>query len=209
MTATSGTATKSTLTPASLDDAAEVAAVLTAAAAALTARHGPGHWSTATSEKGVRWAMRRGRVYVARRRNRVVATLCLTTRKPWAIDRAYFTAVPRPLYLIAMAVVPVLQGAGLGRRCLADVPRLVRDWPADAVRLDAYEGPAGAGGFYAACGYAARGRTVYRGVPLEYYEWLVPVAARPTLTAAVPPADAPRTPARAAPRSRARASRGR
>lgn len=209
MTAPSGTAPRATLTPASAEDAAELAALHTAVTAALTARHGRGPWSTATSERGVRWAMRCGRVYVVRRRHRIVATLCLTTRKPWAIDRAYFSEVPRPLYLVSMVVAPSVQSTGLGRRCLADVPRLVRDWPADGVRLDAYAGPAGAGGFYAACGYAPRGRAVYKGVPLEYYEWLVPLPVRRAITAAAAAASAPRTRASAAPRSRARASRGR
>ncbi len=160
------------LTLAGPDDAAEIAALRTAVAAHLTATHGHGHWSSAASERGVRLAMRRGRVYVARERGHVVATLCLTPRKPWAIDRTSFTAVARPLYLIDMAVSPPRQRRGLGRRCLADVDRLVAGWPADAVRLDAYAGPAGAGRFYAACGYASRGGAVYRGVPLLYFERL-------------------------------------
>ena len=32
------------------------------------------------------------------------------------------------------------------------------------------EADAGAGGFYAKCGYAERGRTAFRSVPLIYYE---------------------------------------
>lgn len=158
------------LTLAGVADATEIAALRTAVADHLTATFGRGHWSSAVSERGVLFAMRRGRVYVARERGRIVATLCLTTRKPWAIDRAYFTDLARPLYLIDMAVRPARQRRGLGRRCLADVDRIVASWPADGVRLDAYDGPAGAGGFYAACGFASRGRAVYRGVPLLYFE---------------------------------------
>ena len=45
-------------------------------------------------------------------------------------------------------------------------------WPADAVRLDAYDSPAGAGPFHAKCGFSERGRVVYRNVPLTYHEWL-------------------------------------
>lgn len=168
------------LTPAGPGDAAAIAVLRTAAADHLTATHGPGHWSSAVSDRGVLLAMRRGRVFVRRERGRIVATLCLTTRKPWAIDRACFTDVARPLYLIDMAVAPARQRRGLGRRCLADVDRLVAEWPADAVRLDAYAGPAGAGGFYAACGYAARGGIVYRGVALRYFERLRTDAANET-----------------------------
>jgi len=36
----------------------------------------------------------------------------------------------------------------------------------------AEDAPASAGGFYAACGFSERGRVVYRGNPLVYYEWL-------------------------------------
>jgi len=38
------------------------------------------------------------------------------------------------------------------------------------VRLDAYDGPSGGGPFYAKCGFRELGRTVYRGVPLVYFE---------------------------------------
>ena len=47
-------------------------------------------------------------------------------------------------------------------------------WPADAIRLDAYDHAAGAGPFYAKCGFRERGRVVYRGNPLAYYELLLP-----------------------------------
>jgi GNAT superfamily N-acetyltransferase len=114
--------------------------------------------------------MRTGKVFVVRERERLVATLCLTTRKPWAIDPSDFSAARRPLYLVSMAVAPDLQGQGIGRRCLEDAARIARAWPADAVRLDAYEGPAGAGEFYRRCGYTEVGRKVYRTVPLVYYE---------------------------------------
>jgi hypothetical protein len=46
-------------------------------------------------------------------------------------------------------------------------------WPADAVRLDAYQGPAGAGGFYERCGFREVGRAAYRGTPLIYFELLL------------------------------------
>jgi GNAT superfamily N-acetyltransferase len=52
---------------------------------------------------------------------------------------------------------------------------VARDWPADAVRLDAYDAPAGAGPFYEKCGWEERGRVVYRKCPLIYYERLLNV----------------------------------
>jgi ribosomal protein S18 acetylase RimI-like enzyme len=94
-------------------------------------------------------------------------------KKPWAIDTSYFTTCNSPLYLLAMAVAPARQRQGIGKRCLEEALRVAKACPADAVRLDAYDANAGAGGFYARCGWAERGRVSYRGTPLVYYEVLL------------------------------------
>jgi predicted N-acetyltransferase YhbS len=57
---------------------------------------------------------RGGKAFVAQRRGQIIATLFLTTRKPWAIDTSYFTPVRIPLYLLGMAVAPSLQRTGIG-----------------------------------------------------------------------------------------------
>jgi hypothetical protein len=44
--------------------------------------------------------------------------------------------------------------------------------PRYALRLDAYDADAGAGGFYAKCGFREVGRVVYRKNPLVYFELL-------------------------------------
>jgi len=154
-------------------DAAAIAAYRTAAAARLTQQHGIGHWSSPSTEKQVLRSMRGGRVLVARNGAGVLGSLTLVTKKPWAIDASYFTEVRRPLYLLDMAVDPRAQGRGVGRFLLDEAERVAREWPAQAIRLDAYDAPAGAGEFYAKCGYQERGRVVYRGVPLVYYERLL------------------------------------
>ena len=71
-----------------------------------------------------------------------------------------------------MAVRPDLQHKGVGRLCVDEALRIVREWPADALLLDAYDADAGAGEFYAKCGFREVGRTSYRSVPLIYYELL-------------------------------------
>lgn len=158
------------LEPATPEDAPALAALHGAVAEQLTRTFGSGHWSHAPSERGVTSAMKRGAIYIARRRRTVIATLALSTRKPWAIDRSCFGPASHPLYLTSMAVDPALQRQGLGRLCMAAAERAARGWPADAIRLDAYDAPAGAGAFYAKCGYAEVGRVSYRGTPLIYYE---------------------------------------
>ncbi|MGQ0702710.1 MAG: GNAT family N-acetyltransferase [Gemmatimonadales bacterium] len=163
-----------TFTEAGASDAAAIAALRNAAADQLTARFGKGHWSGHVTERGVESSMGGTKVIVGRAGKRLVATACLGTRKPWVIDVTYFTPCDCPLYLTDMAVAPECQGKGIGRRCLAEVIRQARRWPGDAIRLDAYEGPAGAGAFYASCGFVERGHVVYRGTPHGYYELLLP-----------------------------------
>jgi GNAT superfamily N-acetyltransferase len=154
-------------------DAAEIAALRTAAAQRLTEDFGRGHWSGAATEKGVLRAIRSSRVLVARRGRDVVATLTLATKKPWAIDPKYFTKVERPLYLTDMAVHPAVQRQGIGRQLLDDAASVARSWPADAIRLDSYDAAAGAGAFYAKCGLREVGRTKYRSTPLIYFELML------------------------------------
>ncbi|NOT06618.1 MAG: GNAT family N-acetyltransferase [Gemmatimonadales bacterium] len=72
-----------------------------------------------------------------------------------------------------IAVDPELQRGGIGRRCMKEAARVCSTWPADAIRLDAFDAPAGAGEFYRKCGMREVGRATYRKVPLVYFEFLV------------------------------------
>lgn len=161
------------LTVATEADAVAVAALLNVVAAQLTAQFGIGHWSSVATEKTVRASLRRASVFVVRDDLQIVGTLTLATRKPWAIDRKFFTAVARPIYLISMAVDPGRQRSGLGRACVDEALEICRDWPADSVCLDAYDADAGAGEFYRKCGFVEVGRAAYRNTPLIYFERLV------------------------------------
>ncbi|HTQ79425.1 MAG TPA: GNAT family N-acetyltransferase [Thermoanaerobaculia bacterium] len=161
------------LEPATAEDAPALSALHTAVAEHLTHTHGRGPWSSKTSERGILYALRTSRVFVAREGAEIVATLHLTTKKPWAIDTSYFSSCRRPLYLISMAVAPARQRLGYGRQCLVEAARLAREWPADAIRLDAFDAEAGAGPFYARCGGSEVGRVRYRETPLVYYEFLL------------------------------------
>ncbi len=161
------------LSIATADEAAAISALRNAVASALTARYGVGHWSSASTDTGVRASMKRSSVYVARDARGVVATLTLATKKPRTIDRRYFTPVTRPLYLLGMAVDPARQRTGIGRQCIDEAIGICRMWPADALCLDAYDTDAGAGDFYRKCGFTEMGRAAYRNTPLIYFELLV------------------------------------
>jgi GNAT superfamily N-acetyltransferase len=158
---------------ATVEDALDIVALRAAVAAKLTEQYGRGSWSGVSTEKGVLFDMRTSKVFVAYQKNRLVATLRLTTKKPWAIDRSYFSTCIRPLYLLSMAVAPELQRQGIGRLCLEEVKKICRQWPADGIRLDAYDAPAGAGQFYGKCGFRDVGRASYRGCPLAYFEMIL------------------------------------
>ena len=143
------------------------------AAERLTQDFGRGDWSTSANEAAVIRAMDRARYVVGRIGDEIVASLRLAAKKPWAIDVTRFTPVDRPLYLVDMVVTPERQRMGVGRRLLAEAAQVARQWPADAIRLDAYDALAGAAPFYRKCGWQGRGGVMYRGTSLLYFELLL------------------------------------
>lgn len=154
--------------------ATAIASLRNDAADNLTQQYGRNYGSGHCSERGVVADMKRGAVvYVARTKNGLLGTMTIATRKPWAIDPAYFASSQRPLYLTNMAVAPNHQRTGVGRALLAEARRIAAAWPADAIRLDAFDTVSGAGEFYAKCGFREVGRKAYRAVPLIYYELLL------------------------------------
>ena len=154
-------------------DAPALAVLHTAVADDLTRRYGPGFWSHGASERGILFSMRYAKVLIARKGKAIVATLRLANKKPWAIDVTYFTPVKKAIYLTGMAVAPKLQRQGIGRRLMVHAIDEAKHWPADAIRLDAYNAEAGAGGFYASCGFRETARVVYKKNPLIYYEMVL------------------------------------
>ena len=155
------------------DDVADLVSLQNAVAYDLTARYGKGHWSSNVSERGLRFAMTRATIYVARYRKRLVGMLALSTRKPWAIDKSYFSPAEHPLYLNSMAVAPDKQRKGIGRLCIEGAREMARKWPGDAIRLDAYDAAAGGGEFYRKCGFREVACVKYKGNPLIYFEMLL------------------------------------
>lgn len=155
------------------DDAPALAALHSAVAGHLTRQFGEGHWSSSASEASVARGIRTSRVLVARDEAGITGTLRLATKKPWAIALEYFKPAKRPVYLLDMAVRPSSQRTGVGSRLVEQACLIAKAIPADAIRLDAYDAPAGAGAFYAKCGFSEAGRAEYRKVPLIYYERLL------------------------------------
>lgn len=151
-----------------------IAFIRNEAARQLTTQYIEGHWSYQCTDRGVLSGMKENsKVLAVKDEGAIVGTLRITTQKPWAIDVAYFTKVIQPLYLVDMAIHPGWQRQGVGTYMLEKVKALAIAWPAQAIRLDAYNHEAGAGDFYRKCGYKERGRVVYRNTPLIYFELLI------------------------------------
>lgn len=155
------------------DHVSELAALRNEAAKKLTEKFGEGPWSSGCTEKGVLYGMMTSKMVIASEKDRIVGTFSLQTKKPWAIEPAPFTKVRKALYLVSMFVAVERQGTGIGRRLLEEAVENARAWPADAIRLDAYDASAGAGKFYAKCGFREVGTGNYREVALRYFELIV------------------------------------
>jgi GNAT superfamily N-acetyltransferase len=155
------------------DDVADLVGLRAAVNENLRSQYGDGYWLARPTEKSALFVMTYSRVYIARHRNKLIASLTLSTRKPWAIDKKYFYVSEMPLYLTAMAVTPTHQHRGIGRSCIEQARQIAVKWPADAIRLDAYDADAGAGEFYRKCDFREVGRAVYRVAPLIYFEILL------------------------------------
>jgi GNAT superfamily N-acetyltransferase len=150
-----------------------IASLRASAAQDLTRRHGRGHWSSCPTETAILRAIKTSNVLVARREAEIIGTVRLEAKKPWAIDVRYFSRVPKAVYLHDLAVASRAQGKGVGRLLVEQAKAVARAWPSNAIRLDAYDHPAGAGAFYAKCGFREVGKVTYRGVPLVYFELLL------------------------------------
>jgi ribosomal protein S18 acetylase RimI-like enzyme len=133
-------------------------------------RFGNERYATTISENSVARSLKSSRVLVATRRGRIVGLVSMGTKKPWAVDLEYFTPACKAVYLYSVDVSPELQRSGIGRQLLDRVKTMAKEWPVDAIRLDAYDGAAGAAPFYRKCGFKKLGHKVYRGVPLVYFE---------------------------------------
>ena len=112
-------------------------------------------------------------ILVGRSRGEIVALTRMQTKKPWAFDLKYFKQVQMRSIWGTSRYSPMCQGQGFGTQLMAAAVDDARAWPADAVRTSAYDGAAGAGPFYAKCGFREMGRVTYRTTPMIYFEMIL------------------------------------
>jgi GNAT superfamily N-acetyltransferase len=149
---------------AAAEDVRTVHAILAAAAEDLAARFGPGHWSTVSSIETLRKYASDGVLFVLEAGAAAVGTLRLTDRKIGFYHVEWFAhPADDAAYLLDMAIDPGSQRRGIGRRSMTLAEDAARLLGLRALRLDAYEGRAGAGEFYRKCGYSLVHRSAFRG----------------------------------------------
>jgi GNAT superfamily N-acetyltransferase len=161
------------LSLASESDAEEIAALRNTVAANVAQRSGLSGGAHRTTAKGVLYHRRQGQILIARRKGRIVGSLVLVKKKPWAIDVNYFSSVQSQLYLLSMNVDPALLRKGIGSQLIEYAKTTAKAGGYKAIRLDAFEASPWAVAFYPSCGFNERGRTIYRVARLVYFEWLL------------------------------------
>jgi GNAT superfamily N-acetyltransferase len=142
-----------------------------ACSAELEAAYGPGHWAWTPPLEWRRQDSLGKRVFAACIAGEPVGTFTLATRPMPFYDLRLFREPGAPAaYLTWMAVDPRHQRSGVGRWCMRQAEAIAAGWRCRALRLDAYDCPAGAGPFYRRCGYRQAARLQCRGVGLILFE---------------------------------------
>ncbi|HEY6541645.1 MAG TPA: GNAT family N-acetyltransferase, partial [Ktedonobacteraceae bacterium] len=103
------------------------------------------------------------RVYAVLDKEQVIATFTLGTQAPSYYDQLgdiWESMQARAFYLNRLAVLPHLQGQGIGSWCLARVEQFASQEQYEAIRFDAYARHGKLLDFYQKAGYYPRGTFV-------------------------------------------------
>ena len=156
-----------------------IQAMRVAAAADLTAKLGPGHWSGSTKIASIRERikcadpekLRVTTLYVVCRDGEVVGSITVSTYPPGFWRRTYWREGKETgLGVFNLVVFPELQRQGIGLFLMKAVEQLALDHKIRFVRLDAYSANPFSTAFYRAIGYDERTVIDLRGCGLVLYE---------------------------------------
>ncbi|MEZ0260827.1 MAG: GNAT family N-acetyltransferase [Alphaproteobacteria bacterium] len=115
-----------------------------------------------------------GSLFVIEEEGRLLASFTLDTIVADYCKPEWFTHPADPaFYLRSLSVRVDAQGRGVGRAAMAEAENLARKRGMKALRCDAYEGAASAGGFYEKCGFKPLRRGAVNGTPIVFYEKLL------------------------------------
>jgi ribosomal protein S18 acetylase RimI-like enzyme len=130
-------------------------------------RLGLSHWVPPYPLEKLRQDAENRQVYAVLHENQVIATFTLGTALPRsyekipAILQMWNTPQPRALYINHLAILPSLQGRGLGRRCTQMIESMAAEQGCEVMRLDAYSKHTGLQIFYSKLGFRNIGHFVF------------------------------------------------
>jgi len=97
-------------------------------------------------------------VFAIREGNQAIATFTIGTQAPSYYDMTIWeNPGAKALYVSRLAVLPALQGRGIGKWCMSTIERLAVAEECTAVRLDAYDKHVKLQDFYCRLGYQQKG----------------------------------------------------
>jgi len=152
------------------DDAAAIAELRNRVADDMTRQFGQGPWSAQGSKPQVLRQMRASRMLVARHEGEAIGTVRLAVPNSHAFDASAFTTVTSSLYVLGLAVSSEHRKRGVGRKLVEHAKQIARDRGAQALWLDVFDHPAGAGPFYQRCGFRVVGPAPSASLPLTFFE---------------------------------------
>jgi GNAT superfamily N-acetyltransferase len=145
------------------DEVEEVHDILRQCGEDMKERFGLAHWIPPYPLNLMRQSAQEKRVYAVLDQNRVIGTFTIGAQVPSYYDQLgdiWGSMQARALYLNRLAVVPHLQGQGIGSWCLARVEQFASQERYEAIRFDAYARHTKLLDFYQKAGYAQRGTFV-------------------------------------------------
>jgi GNAT superfamily N-acetyltransferase len=155
------------------DEVDALHAIVAACGEHLLAAHGLAHWVPA-------WPLERMRAEAAEREvwsvwdgERLVGTFTVGLTPIAAYRPEIWRDADPALYLNRLAVPPSLQGAGVGRECMAEIERLARERGCRTVRFDAVTAMTAVCDFYRRLGYADRGPFLLGDIHVTCFEKVV------------------------------------
>jgi GNAT superfamily N-acetyltransferase len=137
-------------------------------------RLGLGHWDPPYPLHLMRREAEEGKVHAVCDGERTVATFTIGTEAYPYHDMTLWTdPTAKATYVGHLAVLPHLQGKGIGTWCMRIIEDLAIDQGSEAIRLDAYGTHAKLLEFYARLGYSQRGVVRFRGADLVCFEKVI------------------------------------
>lgn len=126
-------------------------------------RLGLSHWVPPYPLEALRRSTQERQVFAVFLEDRIVATFTVGTQMPLhyqkipAIWELWGGSRTNALYVNRLAVLPPLQGKGIGRWCMQSIERLAWAQGCEVIRLDAYGKHQGLLSFYTKLGYVPQG----------------------------------------------------